>query len=461
MSRSRPVAIGLGLVILVVAAAAATGGFLGARAVRGSYHSATPAARAPSAFVAAGATPSPAGAAPSPAGPAPRQPVRAGVTRQLRQALASPALGSRVRARIVDIASGAVLYDRGGAVAAAPASAAKLLTAAALLAVRAPTDRLRTTVRAGAAGAVVLVGGGDPTLTGAARGRPGSYPGAARITELADQLERADVRPTRIIVDDALFSGPTVSPSWAAEDVPSGYAAPILALVSDGGRTSPAATTRSTQPDLAAGRELAAALGRRGLPVVRGRASSTARVLATVSSAPLAMLIEQMLLESDNVIAECLARQVALTEHQPTSFLGAAAAVRSVLRGLGIDSGAGLVDGSGLAVRDRVSPAVLVAVLRAATRTARLRELLAGLPVAAWSGTLARRYLGSSARTGAGVVRAKTGTLTGVSALAGLVHDRSGALLGFALIADTAPSTPAAEAALDAVAAKLAACGCA
>ncbi|HVU91102.1 MAG TPA: D-alanyl-D-alanine carboxypeptidase, partial [Jatrophihabitans sp.] len=102
----------------------------------------------------------------------------------------------------------------------------------------------------------------------------------------------------------------------------------------------------------------------------------------------------------------------------------------------------------------------LASVLRLAAGTARLRYLVAGLPVAAWSGTLADRYLTGDARAGAGVVRAKTGTLTGVSALAGLGHDRGGRLLAFALVADRAPSTPAAEAALDAVAGRLARCGC-
>jgi D-alanyl-D-alanine carboxypeptidase/D-alanyl-D-alanine-endopeptidase (penicillin-binding protein 4) len=83
------------------------------------------------------------------------------------------------------------------------------------------------------------------------------------------------------------------------------------------------------------------------------------------------------------------------------------------------------------------------------------------LPVAAWSGTLADRYVGSS---GAGVVRAKTGTLTSVSTLAGLVQDKGGRLLAFALMADrvgpSAADTDAAEAALDRVASTLASCGC-
>jgi D-alanyl-D-alanine carboxypeptidase/D-alanyl-D-alanine-endopeptidase (penicillin-binding protein 4) len=179
-------------------------------------------------------------------------------------------------------------------------------------------------------------------------------------------------------------------------------------------------------------------------------------------SAPLATLVEQMLRNSDNVIAEALARQVALAQGRPASFSGGAAAVRAVLARLGLDPGAGMVDSSGLAASDRVPVAVLTGALRLAAAGDRpgLAALLAGLPVAAWSGTLADRYLKGSARGAAGLVRAKTGTLTGVSALAGTVHDRDGRLLAFAVVADRAPDTARAEAALDGVAAGLASCGC-
>ena len=59
-----------------------------------------------------------------------------------------------------------------------------------------------------------------------------------------------------------------------------------------------------------------------------------------------------------------------------------------------------------------------------------------------------------------GTVRAKTGTLLGVHALAGTVVTTDGRLLAFAVVADGSGSDAAAEAALDEFAAALAACGC-
>jgi D-alanyl-D-alanine carboxypeptidase/D-alanyl-D-alanine-endopeptidase (penicillin-binding protein 4) len=378
---------------------------------------------------------------------------------RLRPLLRAPGLGPQVRAEVVDAVSGDRLFAAAAQRPVPPASTAKLLTAAALLTVRPPTYRIITTVRAGSGGTITLVGGGDPTISGAPRGKPTAYPEAARLTDLADQILRAHVPVRRIVVDDALFTGPAISPAWAPGDVPSSYASAITAVMADGGRAAPADAVRSATPDLAAGHELAAALHEPNLPVSRAT-TGTGRVVARVESAPLSVLIEQMLQESDNVIAECLARQVAIARHEPASFTGAAAAIRQVLHGLHLSVGSGMVDGSGLAARDRLSVATLADVLETVIARPSLHPVLAGLPVAGWSGTLDTRYLSGRARAGAGVVRAKTGTLTGVSALAGVVHDASGRLLVFAFDADRVQSTTAADAALDDLAAALARCGC-
>ncbi|MDQ6938500.1 MAG: D-alanyl-D-alanine carboxypeptidase/D-alanyl-D-alanine-endopeptidase, partial [Actinomycetota bacterium] len=221
---------------------------------------------------------------------------------------------------------------------------------------------------------------------------------------------------------------------------------------------------RSATPEVEAGRALAGRLGVGAVPVTRGVAPAGAAVLASVHSATALDLVEQMLSQSDNVLADMLARWVARVVGQPASFAGAVTAVRQALAGQGIGLPSTMVDGSGLSPTDRLSPAVLVALLRAALLGAhpRLRQLISALPVAGWDGTLAGRYRVAGSAAGAGEIRAKTGTLTGVVTLAGIVRNRQGRWLVFALMTDRVPTgalTPA-EAALDRAVARLAACRC-
>ncbi len=389
------------------------------------------------------------------------EPSATAVAAALAGPLADPDLGAGVQAEVVDDLTGDVLFGQGSQRSAPPASTAKLATAAALLLVHQATDRITTTVLAGtSAGQVVLVGSGDPTLSAAAAGTPTDYADAARITDLAAQLRASGRTVTQIVVADGLFAGPSVSPAWQAADVPSDYASAITALMADGGRPTPDATVRSATPDLAAGAALATDLGLPATAVITGSAPAGAVVLARVNSAPLGELIQQMLLQSDNVIAECLARQVALATGAPASFTGAAAAIHAVLAAHGVEIGAGMLDGSGLAASDRLTPSSLVAVLRLVTGTGALHVIAADLPVAGWDGTLQDRFANPPAQLAAGDVRAKTGTLTGVSTLAGFATTQDGRLLDFSLVADGVGvpgwSTAAAEAALDQVAAALA-----
>jgi serine-type D-Ala-D-Ala carboxypeptidase/endopeptidase (penicillin-binding protein 4) len=388
----------------------------------------------------------------------------AGVARALAAPLADPRLGGRVAATVLDAETGAVLLDRGGATPVVPASTAKLTTAVAVLSVTTPDQRLTTRVVAGARpGEVVLVGGGDATLSAAPAGTPSTYPGAARIATLAAAVRKKAGRVTRVVVDSSLFPGPAMAPSWDPVDVAGGYITPVTAAMVDAGR-QPGRRARSSTPDLAAGTALAAALGVPTAPVTRGKAAAGAAVLAAVSSQPVPRLVETMLLDSDNVLAEALVRQVALAEGQPASFAGAAAATRAVLGRLGLPAGDRLVDGSGLSLQDRVTPALLAGLLQRAVsdRDPRLHALVPALPVAGYLGTLDDRYRTGPAALAAGQVRAKTGTLTGVSSLAGLVRGADGRLLAFAVVADRVPAagTLGAEAALDDVAATLARCGC-
>ena len=113
--------------------------------------------------------------------------------------------------------------------------------------------------------------------------------------------------------------------------------------------------------------------------------------LATVRSAPIARLVEQALSMSDNVLAEALARQVALARDLPASFDGAAEAVVGALADAGVDiTGVTLADGSGLSRLDQVPAGVLTELVAGAADGSLegASALLSGLPVAGYDGTL-------------------------------------------------------------------------
>jgi D-alanyl-D-alanine carboxypeptidase/D-alanyl-D-alanine-endopeptidase (penicillin-binding protein 4) len=370
----------------------------------------------------------------------------------------------QVSAAVLDATTGESLYSYEPEALAIPASTIKLATGAAVLATLGPADQLTTTAVAGAErGEVVLVGGGDPTL---AIDDAGFYPDAARLDVLAEQVEAAlsgtDV--TQVTVDSTLFTGPVHGP-WDSDIPGGGYVGPITALMTDGGRVDRdakpnRAADRWDEPDLAAGRQFAELLGLDGDDVARGEAPASARELGRVSSPPIQRLVEIMLADSDNVIAEVLARQVAVARGEPASFEGASVAMAETLEEeLGL-AGAEFTDGSGLSRGNQLTATLLTDLLAAAVGPDHpdLAGVVTGLAVAGWSGTLANRYDDDELAAAAGAVRAKSGTLAGVHALAGLVVTADGQLVAFALLANEAPDSVRKQ--LDRVVASLATCGC-
>jgi D-alanyl-D-alanine carboxypeptidase/D-alanyl-D-alanine-endopeptidase (penicillin-binding protein 4) len=186
--------------------------------------------------------------------------------------------------------------------------------------------------------------------------------------------------------------------------------------------------------------------------------------VAAVRSAPLEQIAEWVLLVSDNEAAEVLARHVGLATAGTGSFEAGVAGVLRTLRGLGVRTdGARVLDGSGLSRENRLDPDTLLDVLRLASSEEHpeLRSGVTGLPVAGFSGSLELRFA-DVPPPGRGQVRAKTGTLTGVSALAGVVTDLDGSTMLFVLAADRVAllDTLDAREALDDAAAALAACHC-
>lgn len=396
-------------------------------------------------------------------------PDAAAVRSRLGALLASKDLGKGFGGYVVDAVSGTALVSRRGTSAVTPASTAKLATTTAALASLGPQARFTTSV-VHSKGGVTLVGGGDPTLLGPGR-QPSmpAYPRYARLATLAAQTAKALGNTTgkvTVRVDDSLFTGPRLGPGWKPNYVPEGSVAPVDALMIDHGRVKPRASNRVADPALAAGAAFAALLAKHGVhvegKVTRTKAAKDAATLARVYSPTVGELVEETLTNSDNDMAEALARHVALNEGLPGSFAGGSTAVHRVLDRLGVAAGIRLYDGSGLSPKDRATPEALAGVLRLAAsgRHPEFGPVLSGLPVGGYTGTLTGRF--ERARSGVGVVRAKTGTLDGVSGLAGYVQDRDGRVLVFAFVANGFPRTRAlqAELTLDRLAAALASCGC-
>ena len=381
----------------------------------------------------------------------------------LAPVVANPALGT-FTGSVSDAVTGTMLWSQNPDAPMTPASTTKTLTAAAALLTLPADHRVATRVLQGSRpGELVLVGEGDPTLTGQPVGAPGYYPGAPRITDLVEQIRRAGAEVDSIVVDAGAYTGPTMAQGWKPDDVAAGYIAPTEPLMIDGARIDPLAaeSPRSPTPALDAGRVLAQALGIDPARVTLGTATPDAATVATVLSAPLRDRLGQMMRESDNVLAEAIAREIAGARNVERSFTGAAAAVTQTLYEAGFQTdGLTLHDGSGLSVDDRIPARLLDAVVNAAAGESKpqLRPMLDDLPVAGATGTLSDRYA-SGDRVGAGWIRAKTGTLSVASALTGYVVDADGRVLTFALMSNGRPpevSRPA----LDAVAGTLRLCGC-
>ncbi len=394
----------------------------------------------------------------------------------LAPALADPALGPGVSATVLDGLTGEVLVGAGATTAHEPASVAKVLTAAAALHRLGPGHSVETRAVTSGDGPVVLVGGGD-VLLAAGAGDPDAANGRAGLADLADQTAAALSTTGRTTVglalDDSVFAGvgtgAGMGPGWVPADVSNGFVAPVTGIAVNAGRTSSENyAPRVADPGLAAAATFADLLAARGITVqgtvARGAAPTDATVLGTVTSAGLAEVVTYVLLASDNNGAEALARLVAADAGLPTDFAGAGAAVLAEVEAIGVPAdGLRLSDGSGLADGSLLTPAVLAGTLVAAASPdhPELRPLLTGLPVAGLTGTLEDRFgAAAGAAAGQGLVRAKTGSLTGTTTLAGTVVDADGRLLAFAVMADRVPASTAGRAAADRVVAVLAGCGC-
>lgn len=384
-------------------------------------------------------------------------------------------LGRHVVMAVAD-ARGNVLFRGGtspGSRAAVPASTTKLLTTTAALESLGPATRFRTSVVTGSApGRIVLVGGGDPYLTPKPVSHDDDRPAPADLRTLARKTAAALVEQgttrVRLGFDDSRFSGPGVNPHWDPTDVGAGYAAPITALWSDQGHPDGGPVTVD-DPSFDAAQVFTRALRSAGVQVAgtprRTTAAAGATELAGMDSARVDEIVDEVLATSDNEGAELLAHQVGVKEGFGGSFAGGLEGVTTVLGRLGVrlEAGDRIFDGSGLSPATRLTPDTLIHVLALAIDPSHpaLRTVATALPVAGFTGSLAERFQDGPV-AGRGRAAAKTGTLTGVHALAGVATTPDGETLLFAVMADRVKPEKALDArqALDVIVSTLASCIC-
>lgn len=330
----------------------------------------------------------------------------------------------------IDLQTGEELFALNDTLPLVPASNEKLAVTYALLTSYGPTMRIETKVQATGAvaegtldGNLVLVGGGDPTLS---RGD---------LARLARHVLHAGIHHVTggVIGDESLFDAKRVCPGWKSSFYIN-ESPPLSALVVDRAHYR---TYTAPRPAKAAALLFRDALRTAGVTVDGGvavRHAPNAVTVARTLSETLASIVGDMDLHSDNFTAEELLKLLALTEADQGSTAAGARVVLRSLKAAGIPTaGLRIADGSGLSADDRLTVAALVSILQAFTADPTLQAVMQhALPVAGVSGTLRDRM---RAPPLLGHVAAKTGTTDIASALSGYVNSH----IAFAIVQNGHP----------------------
>jgi D-alanyl-D-alanine carboxypeptidase/D-alanyl-D-alanine-endopeptidase (penicillin-binding protein 4) len=404
-------------------------------------------------------------------------PAPTAVARALASAVADPALGPRPGVVVRDAFTGQTLFTKSPDQPRVAASTGKLLTALAVATTLDLKATLATTVVQGSSpDEIVLVAGGDSMLA-KGKGNPAAVEGRAGLADLAAQVASA-LAPTgtttvRLRLDTSYAKGPRHAPGWNQADIDLGFTGGVSQLGLAGQRAVPYKPAPAN-PEAATAAAFVAALAQVGITAtLRPQATwSTAAPegaaeLGRVESAPIGDVLALALADSDNALTEGLARQAAVKDGRSATFEAAVSFVEDTLAAQGVDlTGVTLKDTSGLTSGQAIPPRVVSDVLQRGTdgSVPGMQQVVAALPVAGLTGTLHDRFDTVRTRVVAGLARAKTGTLTGASGIAGTVIDADGRVLSYVVLADRISGggvgTLAARAALDRFVATLATCGC-
>jgi D-alanyl-D-alanine carboxypeptidase/D-alanyl-D-alanine-endopeptidase (penicillin-binding protein 4) len=348
--------------------------------------------------------------------------------------------GRETGADVYDLTAQRELYTLRAGVKRPPASVEKLFTSVAVLARLGAAARLHTQVlgtgylgRSGTwHGDLYLRGDGDPTFGDGAFNRDWEEGYGPTPNQLVTQLTKRHIRRVtgEVIGDASLFDSRRGGPATGyAADIPD-FGGQLAGLTYDHG-----ATARTLSPGAFAARELVLTMRGAHMRARAARATAdtppSAKLLASVSSPPISVLLKLTDVPSDDFFAEMLTKQLGARFAGAGSIRAGAGVIAQVAEGFGVHPV--IRDGSGLSRGDRASPAEIVALLRALWETVLGEQLLKALPIVGVSGTVQRIGVGTPAQ---GRCQAKTGTLDAVTNLAGYCRARDGHVLAFALFLD-------------------------
>jgi D-alanyl-D-alanine carboxypeptidase/D-alanyl-D-alanine-endopeptidase (penicillin-binding protein 4) len=349
--------------------------------------------------------------------------------------------GPRSGAYVFDLTTETQLFGQHADSARPPASVEKLYTATTALELMGPAATLSTSVLATGhpgpgglwEGNLYLRGGGDPTF-GSASFVASHYGGqGTTVTKLAALVRAAGIRSVSGSVngDESWFDSLRGEPAsrYALDPDLEGD---LSGLAFDRGATG--SQKGAHAPAAYAALQLRGALRAAGVTVHGGSAAPApqgATVVATLSSPTLATLLGLTLPPSDNFFAETLLKDLGALYGGAGTTSAGARVVRSTIAHLGLHPR--VLDGSGLSHSDSTTPHQVVELLTALAHSPLGTTLREDLAVAGHTGTLSERMRHTPA---SGHCQAKTGTLIGVSNLAGYCQAENGDILAFALFTD-------------------------
>lgn len=321
---------------------------------------------------------------------------------------------------ITDLATGETVASAEASTPLVPASIMKTVTIASLMRQAGGKNTWDTKVyldgpvkKGELHGNLVIEGSGDPSLN--SKAAPESPEFTAEIIN-ALREKHIDRIQGRIIIDEDIFSGPSVPPTWAKGDLMHAYGTGAHGL---NYRNNSSGKMAVTNPAQIFEQELRRALANAGIEMENEQVAQGRRTLLfTHHSAPISEIMRSCMMRSDNLYAESLLRKFAIERHLPGATEDAAAEEMKFWKARGADmQGVRIIDGSGLSRANRVTATMINDVLRDMAEDV---DYVSYFPLAGQEGTL-KRFLADTPLDS--YIAMKTGSMSGIQCYAGYKLD--------------------------------------